>query len=77
MAAALQPLLGVHLLSPGEELMDIDPGSCVTFTASLRVLGHGCEIVSSHFDFITNQNTSHSMAPHVHRLITLGEQTTT
>lgn len=68
---------GVYLLSPGEELMDIDPGSCVTFTVSLRVWGRGCKIVSSHFDFITNQNTSHSMASHVHRIITLGEQTTT
>lgn len=36
MAASLRPLLGVYLLSPGEELMDIDPGSCVTFTVSLQ-----------------------------------------
>ena len=54
--------------------MDIDTGSCTTFTVSLGVQEHGCKIVSSHFDFITNQNTSHSMAPQVHRVITLGEK---
>ena len=60
------------LPSHGEKLMDMDTGSYMTFTVSLGVQERSFKIVSSHFDFITNQNTSHSMAPQVHRIITLG-----
>lgn len=74
LSPSMQPLLCISLVSHGEKLMDIDTGSCLTFTGSLRVQERGCKVVSSHFDFITNQNTSHSIAPWVHGAITLGER---
>lgn len=51
--------------------MGTDTGRSVTFTVSLRVQEREYKVVSSNFDFITNQNTSHSMASQVHTIFTL------
>lgn len=58
-------------LPQGEKLMGTDTGRSVTFTVSLGVQECEYKVVSSNFDFITNQNTSHSMAPQVHTIFTL------
>lgn len=51
--------------------MGTDAGRCVTFTVSQS---RNVDVsILDHFDFITNQNSSHSVAPQVHRVVTLGE----
>lgn len=42
----------------------------MTFAVSLGAQEYPSKIVSDQLDFITDQNTAHSVAPQIHRIIT-------